>query len=149
MNLRHVGITVRDLEKSKRFYCDLLGFEIIRQMEEKGSFIDSISGLNDVVVTTVKLKHPDATDNGMIELLNYKSHNTDSRKLFINNGGISHFALTVNNIKEIHKKLVNANVDFNCEPLLSEDGGAVVTFCRDFEDNLIEMVEVKKKWSQF
>ena len=142
MNLRHVGITVKNLEKSIFFYCNLLGFEIKKQMEEKGNFIDSISGLRNVLVTTVKMKHPDATSEGMIELLNYKSHDTACNRMKINHGGITHFALTVSNIKAIHRKLLNNNIEFTCKPMVSDDNGAIVTFCRDYEGNLIELVEI-------
>ena len=142
MNLRHVGITVKNLDLSKKFYCDLLGFKVHKEMEEKGEFIDSISGLENVVVTTVKMFHPDSSSDGMIELLNYKSHNTETSRLDINNGGITHFALTVNDVTGIHQRLLENNVQFNCKPLLSDDGGAIVTFCRDYEGNLIELVEI-------
>jgi glyoxylase I family protein len=144
MNLRHVGITVKNLEQSIFFYRDLLGFEIKKQMKEQGTFIDKISGLSNVVVTTTKMKHPDASDGGMIELLKYHSHDTVVQNMQINHGGITHFALTVKNINKIHEKLLKNKIHFNCKPLLSDDGGATVTFCRDYENNLIEMVEMTR-----
>ena len=33
LGLAHVGVFVRDLEVSKKFYCDILGFEIIWECE--------------------------------------------------------------------------------------------------------------------
>ena len=145
MKLRHIGITVNNLEKSLYFYCNLLGFKIEKRMEESGKFIDNISGLENVKVTTVKLSSPSHGPSGvMIELLKYHSHNTGVNRININHGGITHFALTVNNIKEIHQNLLKESIEFNCSPQLSEDGGATVTFCRDFENNLIEIVEISK-----
>ncbi len=141
MMLRHVGITVKDLEKSLFFYRDLLGFTVAREMNESGSFIDSISKLLNVKVKTVKLNAPN-NGGGMIELLCYESHKHDVSYRQITHCGISHFALTVSDIEAIHSKLTENGIAFNCEPLLSDDGGAKVTFCRDFENNLIEIVEV-------
>ena len=145
MKIRHVGITVVDLEKSIYFYRDLLGFKIEKSMNEKGKFIDKISGLKNVIVQTVKMSPPLGNSNSaMIELLKYESHNSCIERKNITQAGISHFAITVNNIKEIHEKLKKENIEFNCKPVLSDDGGATVTFCRDFENNLIEIVEVTK-----
>lgn len=141
MMLRHVGITVSDLDRSLFFYRDLLGFTVAREMNESGSFIDSISKLLNVKVKTVKLNSP-SKSGGMIELLCYESHKNDASYRQITHCGISHFALTVNDIEAVHNKLTENGITFNCEPLLSDDGGAKVTFCRDFENNLIEIVEV-------
>ena len=145
MNLRHVGITVKDIDLAKNFYCNLLGFEIKREMLEQGKFIDSISGLQNVSVTTVKMIHPESSSSGMLELLKYESHDTQTNRLQINNGGITHFAITVKDLRGLHKKLKENNVEFNCKPSVSDDGGALVTFCRDFEGNLIELVEIIQK----
>tara|TARA_R100000664_G_scaffold17057_1_gene25931 strand:- start:5666 stop:5842 length:177 start_codon:yes stop_codon:yes gene_type:complete len=41
--LRHFGITVANLDESIEFYRDLLGFEVVRIMDEEGEHIDSFS----------------------------------------------------------------------------------------------------------
>ena len=142
MIIRHIGITVKDLEKSIYFYKNLLGFSIAREMNESGNFIDSISGLKNVKVRTVKLNSP-SKDGGMIELLCYSSHDSNISKDEITKCGISHFALTVDNIASVYEKLKSNGIVFNCEPKMSDDGGAIVTFCRDYDNNLIEIVEVQ------
>ena len=141
MKIRHIGITVKDIEKSLYFYRDLLGFTVAREMDESGNFIDAISKLKNVEVKTIKLNSPSA-DGGMIELLCYNTHKTDMSFKSINECGISHFAITVDNIAALFEKLSKEGIVFNCEPMLSDDGGAIVTFCRDYENNLIEIVEV-------
>jgi len=141
MRFRHVGITVSDLEKMLFFYRDLLGYKIHKQALEEGRFIDSISNLDNVRVTTVKMIPENNDMMSMIELLNYHSHKTNLSKLQINNGGITHFALTVEDVNSVYNKLLQNGIIFNCPPKLSEDGGAIVTFCRDPENNLIELVQ--------
>ena len=66
INFRHVGLVVTDLEKAKTFWCDLLGFKLIKEMDEFGPHIDEMMGLVNVRVTTAKLRAP---DNSMLELL--------------------------------------------------------------------------------
>ena len=63
--LRHTGIVVKDLETALHFYRDLLGFKIVRKMEESGKYIDMICGMKNIKITTVKLA---ADDNNLIEL---------------------------------------------------------------------------------
>ena len=140
-NIRHTGIVVSDLEKSKTFYCDLLGFEVKKEMDESGEFIDNFSALKDVLVTTCKMTLP---NGDMVELLCYKSHpawlhGLTPRKM--TQVGCSHFAVTVKNLDEVYDKLLSAGVKFNSPPQYSPDGFAKVTFCEDPDGSLIELVE--------
>lgn len=140
--IRHAGIVVSDLEKALHFYRDLLGLKVDRRMDESGDYIDRISGLKNVKVTTVKLA---ADDGNLIELLYYHSHlrkaNTDKGICRI---GISHVAFTVEDLNAEYERLSKAGVPFNCPPQTSPDGYAKVTFCRDPDGNLLELVEVLK-----
>jgi catechol 2,3-dioxygenase-like lactoylglutathione lyase family enzyme len=140
--LRHIGIAVSDIEKALFFYRDLLGFKIIKDMEEKGEYIDNFSGVRNIVVRTVKLEDEKGS---IIELLKYKSHpktNDNNLEREITDVGISHFALTVDDIDETYKKLIENGISFNCLVQNTPDGYARVTFCRDFDGNFIEIVEV-------
>jgi len=140
--LRHVGIAVSDMERAISFYRDLLGFAVRKEMNESGSYIDNFCCLKEVAVKTVKM----ADDNGnLIELLHFSSHFRDNLKNFqreLIDVGISHFALTVDDIEETYEKLKEKGVMFNCVPQNTPDGYAKVAFCRDLDGNFIELVEV-------
>ena len=140
--LRHIGITVTDMEKSLKLYRDYFGFEVVWNEIEQGNFIDNLSAEKDVKVNTVKMKD---SDGGMIELLHYHSHsenNTENIKNKIMKVGCSHFALTVNQLDRVYSELKEMGLTFICEPQLSPDGAAKVCFCRDYDGPLIELVEV-------
>lgn len=138
-DLRHTGIVVIDLEPSLHFYCDLLGFKIVKQQEETGDYIDNILSLKNVIVTTVKMSCP---SGHMIEIIKYHSHPTEQRMSKINEVGISHIAFTIYDLDYEYTRLKNEGVQFNSSPQLSPDGYAKVTFCRAPEGTLIELVEV-------
>jgi len=140
IKVRHIGITVSNLDKMLDFYRDLLGFADSKIALESGDYIDNFSNLSGVEVTTAKLSN--SFGDVIIELLKYHSHETSSTVRQINDGGISHFAITVDNIEDVYSRLFEKGIHFNCKPQKSPDGGALVTFCRDPEDNLIEVVEV-------
>ncbi len=57
--IRHTGLVVADLGAALHFWRDVLGFRVVRQMEEAGGHIDAMMGLKDVRVTTVKMVAPD------------------------------------------------------------------------------------------
>ena len=139
-SFRHVGITVRDMEKSLKLYKDYFRFQVVWDEIEKGKFIDGLSGIDNVVVRTVKLKD---FVGGMIELLEYESHPKLLENLRpIVNIGVSHFAMTVDNLDKTYGDLVKMGLIFNAKPAISPDGNAKVCFCRDFDGTLIELVEV-------
>ncbi len=138
-NIRHTGIVVDNLEASLYFYRDLLGFQIEKQMKESGEYIDNISSLRNINVTTVKMASPDGQ---MIELLHYHSHPRERRSREICDIGITHVAFTVEDLNNEYDKLKAEGIPFNAPPQLSPDGYAKVTFCTAPEGTLIELVEV-------
>ena len=138
-NIRHIGIVVNDLEASLRFYRDLLGFQIVKQMEESGDYIDNMSAIDGVRVTTLKIALPNGQ---MVELLKYHSHPKKEKEREICDIGIAHIALTVDDLDNEYERLKGGGVLFNAPPQLSPDGYAKVTFCRAPEGTFIELVEV-------
>lgn len=138
--IRHTGIVVSDLEQALHFYVDLLGLKVTKRMDESGEYIDNISGLKNVRVTTVKMA---AEDGNLIEILYYHSHQRKSAKNRETcETGISHIAFTVENVDAEYERLSKAGVPFNSTPQKSPDGYARVTFCRDPDGTLIELVEM-------
>ena len=138
--VRHFGIVVSNLEKSLHFYEGLLGLSATRDMVEEGEFIDAILGLKNVKVRTVKMK----AENGdtLVELLEYASHQGKKRENYeIFDLGASHVAFTVENVEKEYRKLQEQGVVFTCEPQVSPDGKAKVTFCVDPDGVPIELVQ--------
>ena len=54
IEVRHIGIVVTNIEKSLKFYRDLLGLKIERSMNESGEYIDNMLGFENVHVKTCK-----------------------------------------------------------------------------------------------
>lgn len=139
--VRHCGIVVSNMEKSLHFYRDLLGLKESRVMNESGEFIDSILGLENVQVTTVKLSGDDGPT--LVELLEFKSHqDEDPARRTLYSIGPTHAAFTVDNLDEVYCRLSEAGIRFTTPPQLSPDGYAKVTFCQDPDGTRIELVEV-------
>ena len=105
--VRHVGIVVNNMENSLKFYQDLLGFKIIRDMDEHGIYINNMLSLDNVQVRTVKLSA--GTGNTLIELLDFKSHDENDIRNYYTIGA-AQVALTVDNLEDLYKHLTKNNV---------------------------------------
>lgn len=139
-DIRHTGIVVSDLERSLRFYVDLLGFTIKKRMDESGSYLENALALKGVKVTTAKLTAP---NGGMIELLHFHTRTNEPRKpQGPSDLGTTHVALTVADLDSAYEKLSKAGVIFNCPPQNSPDGYAKLTFCKDPDGTLLELVQI-------
>ena len=137
--IRHTGLVVADLEKALHFWRDLLGFRIEKQMDESGAHIDAMMGLNNVLVTTVKMTAP---EGGMIELLYFHSH--PDRPSWMGapySTGFTHVAMTVMDLDDAYEKLSNAGAEFFAPPQYSPDGAVNVIYCKGPEGVLLELVE--------
>ena len=92
-NIRHTGIVVKNLQKSLKFFTQILGFKVLQQADETGKFIDKILNLNKAKLITVKLI---AADGNIIELLNFENYK-DKIKTYqkIYSYGFTHMSFTV------------------------------------------------------
>ncbi len=136
--LRHTGLVVVDLDTAVGFWCNALGFKVVRRMEESGESLEVVTGLDNVVVTTVKLVDPNGS---MLELLRFHSHPDVSEWMGTPfSTGLTHIALTVEDIEAVCKKVVDLGGTHN-PVCVSSDGRVKMTFCRGPEGLLLELVE--------
>ena len=138
-NIRHTGIVVKDLDASLWFYRDLLGFEVSRKMVESGEYLDTVLGLDNATVTTVKMA---CNDNQMIELLDFEGSSENEQARTIDNIGLTHVAFTVDDIDGLYQRLIKQDIHFISKPTVSSEGYAKVAFCKAPEGTFIELVEV-------
>ncbi len=138
--IRHTGIVVSDMERALRFYRDLLGLEVWADVSDNSEYVQALTGVKDAEVWMIKLKAP---DGGSVELLKYRSHPQDvpppRRSCDV---GINHIAIQVADIDAIHQQLTSEGISFHAPPTVSPDGGAKVTYCRDPEGVIVELVEI-------
>ena len=142
--VRHVGIVVRDLNKSLQFYQDFLGLKIWKREIEIGPYIDKVVGIENVKVEWVKLK---TADNFIIELLQYHSHPDNQHATSVipsNKIGCSHVAFSVEDVDQAYNKLIRLGYHCNAAPELSPNGVAKVMYCHDADGTILELVEEVK-----
>jgi catechol 2,3-dioxygenase-like lactoylglutathione lyase family enzyme len=141
--IHHTAISTADLERSVRFYRDLLGFEeIFTSGWERGADrADKITGLADSSARLVMLK----AGNAYIEIFQYSSPQAragDPNRPACDHG-ITHLCLDVRDIQAEYERLKTAGMAFHCPP--QEMGGVSATYGRDPDGNIVELLEVKDK----
>ena len=140
LETRHVGIVVQDMERSLRFWRDIMGLAVAVDFWEEGPFIDTVQSLQGVKLHMIKLKAPDGS---LVELLKDESHPTpapDRNRLC--DRGIRHIAFTVEDVERSWKVLRENGCEVLSNPVVSPDGKAKLFFCRDPEGSLLEIVQM-------
>jgi catechol 2,3-dioxygenase-like lactoylglutathione lyase family enzyme len=139
--IHHTAISTGDLERSLRFYRDLLGFkEIFSSGWEAGAEkADRITGLEGSSAKLVML----TAGNACIELFEYSSPQPrpgDSKRPVCDHG-ITHLCLDVSDIEDEYERLKAAGMLFHCPP--QDMGGIKATYGRDPDGNIVELLEIR------
>ena len=135
----HAAISVTDLERSIRFYCDLLGMKVEWRIDhKKGETFEKIVGLKDVDVSYVML----SGWAGRIEIFQYHSPLGESYPPDkpVSDKGITHLGYQVEDIDAVYEMLVGHAVSFNAPPQVVRPGVKAAYF-RDPDGITLEIVE--------
>lgn len=94
----HIGICVSDLERSRRFYVEALGFEEVGS-HRVGPEFGALMEIDDLDVASVMLSRDGLT----IELLGYAApgHSGSGQPRPMNELGFTHFSLRVDDVDEV------------------------------------------------
>lgn len=134
----HVGISVRDMEKAKDFYCNTLGFSIVWEHPERtGEALQKVVGLPGALMHITMIE-----GYGMrIELFKYITPaGRDRGEQRQCDFGLIHIALKVKDARAIYADLAGKGVLFNSPPQDLRPG-VVALYMRDPEGNTIEIME--------
>ena len=142
--LHHVGITVKDLDASIRFYHDVLGLEFSNEPSPwfDGEGLGKAVGVPGAALRQVSLVLGDST----FELLDYKSPPSETAgPLGSNNLGASHVAFVVDDIVAKKAELEAKGIEFYSEVNAVDEGvlaGWRWVYFEDPDGYPLELVEV-------
>ena len=134
-----MGIVVNDLEKTKDFWINTLGFKLHIEAKEESPYIDELLAIRDPRLTTVKL----IDSNGfIIELLKFENYQVgNSWSGDLKTTGLTHIALTVGNLDELADRLKKENYQTLSEIKISPNKKVKVLFIRGPEAIMLELVQ--------
>jgi catechol 2,3-dioxygenase-like lactoylglutathione lyase family enzyme len=136
---RHIGIVVNDLEKTRDFWINAIGFKLHIEVKEKSPYIDELLAIRDPGLTTIKL----IDSNGfIIELLKFENYQVgNSWSGDLKTTGLTHIALTVDNLDELVDRLKKENYQTLSEIKTSPNKKVRVLFIRGPEAIMLELVQ--------
>jgi lactoylglutathione lyase len=122
----HTMIRVRDLDKSLKFYSDLLGMRVLRRRDyPSGKFTLAFVG------------YGDETDHTVIEL----THNWEQAEPYQLGTAFGHLAIGVPDVYKACDRLAAAGVKIPRPAGPMAHGGSVIAFIEDPDGYRIELVE--------
>ena len=103
-NYRHTGLVVKNLKRSKKFYCKLLNFKIIQNIIEEGNYFNQLINEKNLRAKVIKARLPDNVVLELLEFINTKKTTIKKPRRYYPVGTI-HMCFTVTNINRIYRKL--------------------------------------------
>ena len=125
MRLLHTMLRVGNLEKSKSFYCDILGMKLLRQKDyPSGKFTNAFVG------------YGDESDHTVLEL----TYNWDKDSYDLGTA-YGHIALGVDDIYSTCEAIKKQGGKISREPGPMKHGSTVIAFVEDPDGYKIELIE--------
>ena len=137
-SLEHVAVAYRDTDAAAKWYCDVLGFEVVSQGQISGNEpANRTIGLDDISAEVAMLKAP----NAYIELWQYSNPAPEDHRQRPSDYGYPHFALQVTDIQQEYDRMRAAGMEFVGEPV--DFGTASAIYGKDPFGNVIEIYEIR------
>ena len=130
---------VNDLEKTRDFWINTLGFKHHIEAKEESPYIDELLAIKDPKLTTVKLIDSKGFIIELLKFENYQVENSWSGDL--KTTGLTHIALTVDNLVELVKILRKLDYQTLSEIKTSPNKKVKVVFVRGPEGIMLELVQ--------
>ena len=130
---------VNNLEKTRDFWINTLGFKLHIEAKEESPYIDELLAIKEPMLTTVKLIDSKGFIIELLKFENYQVENSWSGDL--KTTGLTHIALTVDNLDELVEILRKLDYQTLSEIKTSPNKKVKVVFVRGPEGIMLELVQ--------
>jgi len=136
-SFRHVCVVVNDINKSLKFYRDILGLKVAKVQTIEGKYPETVLNVKGIKLTYVKMHDPaqPRLSPPVFELHCWRRPKITSKK------GYDHISFTVKDIDREYERLAMLGVKFISRPTKAPDAKTKICFGYDPDGHLIEFVE--------
>jgi len=137
----HIGISVFDLEKSVKFYTDVMGMEIDYEAYHKGAAVSKVVGVKNAELRVKVVKKGPAK----LELIDYgnKKRKLQERSKYKeqDSPGLIHIAFLVDDVDKEYKRIKALGYKFNSKPMVTRPNGPRVAYFLGPDNVVIELYQ--------
>lgn len=143
LRLNHSSFTVKNVNKSIKFYQKVLDFKLVNISKRNKKFSEKVTGIKNAELKIAYLKK----SGFFLELIQYVKGNGKKIDTSVNNIGSSHICFDVKNFNSFLKKLKYNKVKFVGVPTIIPRGpnkNKLVLYFEDIDNNTIEFISAEK-----
>lgn len=135
----HVGLTVRDFNRTVKFYWEVFGCPLVGVSDTPPDRVQSFFGV-DAPAPSLKIGWIRVPGGGVLEIFAFDPQQP-AVEIPWNRVGLTHFSLNVRNLQKWYDFLVSKGVEVVSRPERSPRGHSFF-FAKDCDGNLIELMDL-------
>jgi glyoxylase I family protein len=136
----HTGITVSNFERAVRFYWEVFGCPLVGVADTPPDRVRTFFGVSGAAAPTCKIGWIRVPGGAVLEIFEFQPQQPP-RDVPWNGVGLTHISFNVRNLQRWHAYLTSKGVECVSRPERSPRGHSFF-FCRDFDGNLIELMDL-------
>lgn len=146
----HTGIQVADIDRSVRFYRDVLGFEVAFAWNPQADYIRTMVGSPEADIHAAILRMPGS--DYFLEILEYRGVDKQPVDTDTKNPGTAHIAFFTDDCQGLYEELRSKGVESVSEPVTPTIGpniGGRAVYMIDPDGVRLEFIQTKGSFGDF
>jgi catechol 2,3-dioxygenase-like lactoylglutathione lyase family enzyme len=144
VTLHHTGLTVSDLDRALRFWCEALGGREVFRQEREGGYFEAIVREPGARVRMAQLELE--TGGHRVELFQFDSPAGGTHRMRPADVGFAHVCVATDELDELLERLEGAGGARVTDPVMVDAGvnaGSRAVYVRDPDGHVIEIFQPK------
>ena len=144
--IAHIGLTVSDINTSKKFYGEVLGLKFVGEMLMEGKETDILFGFKNAKAKVAYFNGSDLINTPPVELIEFVESPAQKDIPSLHKTSISELCFYVDDIDKVYTLLLEKGVKFLSEPQFFDSttygfGKSKAVYLKDPDGNILEFMQ--------